>query len=111
MHAGRDDMVCVCLSGTQGDAGKFRVYLEKDGDAFNAFDVLMSEPIGQTTTLFLRLNNHSLANYHQTFTFDVRFHYNCSLDISTIVRLTHRGQQEAPLMQRDRASTLSVEIL
>ena len=72
-------MYCVSYRVTrvpcvQGDNGKLRVYLEKDGVAFNAFDVLTHKSMSDESTMivFLRVNNLTFINHlHDTFTFNV----------------------------------------
>jgi len=61
----------------QGDDGKFRVDLQKDGSAFNVFDVLTHRSGSDSSLIvFLRVNNATLARVRsaqtQTLTFDVR---------------------------------------
>jgi len=68
-------MYARVISGIQGDDGTFQVYLQEDGSPFNRFDVVTHESGGDSTLVFLRVNNVTFINTRstQTFTFDVRF--------------------------------------
>ena len=56
----------------QNENGRFEVFLEKDGQPFNVFDVVPT-PILNEANLLIRVKDSSALDYEvvQTFTFEV----------------------------------------